>query len=97
MGRMSEGYAYDAADMSAGSTELTAVSTRLDGQVDTLGVTPDAGASSDEVSKAFAGLATGLAGLAQGLTDLATGVTSSLSNYEAREDEVASHLGGMTP
>ena len=85
---MGNGYTLDPAVMTTVAADLADTSSTLAGQQASLTVTPDAGASSTEVAKAFEGLGSALAALARNVQDVSGGVTDAVAAYRASDDQV---------
>lgn len=91
---MTGGYTLDAATINAIAADLDSVKGSLSGQEATARVTPDAGASSTEVSQAYAGFATALSALADSVGGVAQSVRDSVDAYQRSDDRSAGGFGG---
>ncbi|NHC45205.1 hypothetical protein [Motilibacter aurantiacus] len=94
---MSDGYALDPAELTAAGGALRDVAGTLAGQAGMLAVSPDAGAGSDEVRKAFAALGGGVEGVAAALRDAAEALDVTVSTYVGTDAGVSEVFGGMVP
>jgi hypothetical protein len=88
MPRVGNGYTLDPAVMTTVATDLADTGSTLAARQGSLRVTPDAGASSTEVSQAFVGLASALAALAAAVSDVSGGVTDAVADYRASDQQV---------
>ena len=93
MVRMSDGYALEAGLLAGTAETLTTVAGELRDQASSLALTPDAGASSGEVSSAFADLSHGLEALARAVSGAAEQVRLSETTYQNSDDSVARSYG----
>jgi uncharacterized protein YukE len=86
------GYKLDPATMTTVAQQLADASSTLTGQHDALAVHPDAGQSSNDVSKAFDALATAMTALAKTLQDVSGNVTDAVTAYQTSDQQVQHHF-----
>jgi hypothetical protein len=91
---VSEGYALEPADLDAIVRALGQARTELGDDVRDLTVTPDAGASSDEVAQAFALLATAAGALSERIGTISETLSDNVAAYRASEEQTAGRFAG---